>query len=138
MNGIERSMEILAKLEVMETRLTSIDKHLEKRGFQKVAVGEASFLVGYMAVGELDLTVQEYDTSGGGTDLPYGHWRPFYQTSNDTTLMRKGTLTIDVVVPDPKKLVWRGKATDTFDKPGDLEKKLDKIVKNILKKFPPK
>jgi hypothetical protein len=91
-----------------------------------------------MAVGELDLTVQEYDTSGGGTDLPYGHWRPFYQTNNDTTLMRKGTITIDIVAPDPRKLVWRGKATDTFDKPKDLEKKTDRIIKNILKKFPPK
>ena len=115
-----------------------IDKELDKRGFQKSTSGEPDFLVSYIAVGELDLDVREYDSGTNSPNVPYGHWRPFYQTGNDVTLIRKGTLSIDIIDPEPNKLVWRGKATETFEKPKDLEKKLNKIVKNILKKFPPK
>ena len=115
-----------------------IDKELGKRGFQRTTSGEPDFLVSYLAVGELDLDVQEYDSGTNPPDVPYGHWRPFYQTGNDVTLIRKGTLSIDVIDPEPNRLIWRGKATETFDKPKDLEKKLNKIVKKILKKFPPK
>jgi hypothetical protein len=115
-----------------------IDKELDKRGFQKSTSGKPDFLISYIAVGELDLDVREYDSGTAPPDVPYGHWRPFYQTGNDVTLIRKGTLSIDIIDPEPNRLVWRGKATETFEKPKDLEKKLNKIVKKILKKFPPK
>ncbi len=115
-----------------------IDKELGKKGFQRSISGEPDFLVSYIAICELDLDVQEYDSGTNSPNVPYGHWRPFYQTSNDVALVRNGTLSIDVIAPESNKLVWRGKATETFDKPKDLEKKLNKIVKKILKKFPPK
>jgi len=129
----------LKMLEELDKQIREgIDKELVKRGFQKTTSGEPDFLVSYLAVGELDLDVQEYDSGTAPPDVPYGHWRPFYQTGNDVTLIRKGTLSIDVIDPEPNRLIWRGKATETFDKPKDLEKKLNKIVKKILKKFPPK
>lgn len=126
-------------IEELDSRIReTIDQELSKRGFQRVAGGKPSFMVSYIAVGELDLDVQEYDSGTAPPNVPYGHWRPFYQTGNDVTLIRKGTLSIDVIDPEPNRLVWRGKATETFEKPKDLDKKLNKIVKKILKKFPPK
>jgi hypothetical protein len=49
-----------------------------------------------------------------------------------------GTLQIDIFDSSTKELIWRGSATDTLsDKPDTNEKKLEKSVGDMFKKFPP-
>ena len=49
-----------------------------------------------------------------------------------------GTLTIDMFDSSNKQLIWRGSSSDTLaDKPEKNEKKLDKAVADMFKKFPP-
>jgi hypothetical protein len=52
-----------------------------------------------------------------------------------------GTLILDVYDPKLKSLVWRGTASDTLRAKSSPEKRqarLDKAVKKLLAKFPPK
>lgn len=117
------------------------DGELTKKGFRKATDSEPDFLVSYYAVAEIQMEVQEFDSrTSAHPDLPYGHWRPFYQSSSDTLLMSEGTLTLDIIDPAGDHLVWRGSATDIFeekDSQKKVQKKLRKIIQRILKKFPP-
>jgi len=119
-----------------------VDIELTKKGFLKATEGESDFIVSYYAVAKLQMEVQEFDTGmSANPNLPYGHWRPFYQSSSDTLLMSKGTLSIDIIDRAENHLVWRGSATDIFeekDSSNKAQKKLRKIIEKILKKFPPK
>ena len=114
-----------------------VDEQLQKKKFEKVSVEEADFLISYLLVGELDLESQSYDSNPTG-NIPYGHWRPFYQPGSDTVLLRKGTLTLDIVDREDKQLAWRGSASETITKDKQVKGKIEKAIKDILKKFPPK
>jgi len=119
-----------------------VDVELTKKGFVKASEGKPDFFVSYYAVAKLQLEVQEFDSGAtANPNLPYGHWRPFYQSSQDTLMMNEGTLTLDIIDPAKDHLVWRGSATDIFeekDSKKKAQKKLRKIIEKILKKFPPK
>jgi hypothetical protein len=118
------------------------DVELTRKGFLKTTDGDPDFLVSYYAVSKIQIEVQEFDSgTSAHPNLPYGHWRPFYQASSDTLLTSEGTLTLDIIDSAENHLVWRGSATDIFeerDSVNKVQKKLRKIVQKILKKFPPK
>jgi hypothetical protein len=119
-----------------------VDIELTKKGFLKATDSEPDFLVSYYAVAKLQMEVQEYDSgSTAHPNLPYGHWRPFYESSSDTLLMSQGTLSLDIIDAEEDHLIWRASATDIFEQKDSnkkAQKKLRKIIKKILKKFPPK
>lgn len=119
-----------------------VDIELTKKGFTKATETKPDFLVSYYAVAKLQLEVQEFDAgTSAHPDLPYGHWRPFYESSSDTLLMSKGTLSLDIIDRKEDHLVWRASATDIFQEKDSVktaQKKLRKIIEKILKKFPPK
>jgi hypothetical protein len=50
-----------------------------------------------------------------------------------------GTLDVDLFDDRPKKLIWRGKATDILpEDPKKTTKRLSKDIEKLFKKFPPK
>ena len=115
-----------------------IEGHLEKKGYQKITEGEPDFLVSYYAVGRTDMDLSQRDSGAQPANVPYGHWRPFYTTSQDYRLKRKGTFTVDLVDRASNQLVWRGSATETYSKPEEGPKKAKKAIDKMFKKFPPK
>jgi len=115
----------------------AVDEELKKRGFTLTTGDSADFLTTYFAVGQLDLSGSFYDAAPSG-NLPYNHWRPFYQPATDARLNTKGELTIDIVNPENNQLIWRGQASDTIKKTKDVAKTVKKVAKKILSKFPPK
>ena len=115
-----------------------IEGHLKKKGYQKVTDGEPDFLVSYYAVGRTDMSSSQRDSAALPANVPYGHWRPFYTSSQDYRLKRKGTLTVDLVDQETNQLVWRGSATQTYSKPEEGPKKAKKAIDKMFKKFPPK
>jgi hypothetical protein len=120
----------------------AVDKELQKKKFQKVPAESADFFVSYILVTKLDMDVQEYDSSvGSDPRVPYGHWRPFHNTSNDVLMKREGTLTLDMVNPENNELIWRGRAVESVkEKDSDKKawKKIEGAIKKTLSKFPPK
>lgn len=114
-----------------------IGEELKKKKFESVDPSEADFLVSYVLIGRLDMETQQFDANPIG-GIPYGHWRNFYEVGSDAILLRKGTLSIDILQPDGKKLVWRASLTDVVKKQKEIPKKIEKAVKKLIKKFPPK
>ena len=50
----------------------------------------------------------------------------------------EGTLVVDIYRADKKELVWRGVVTATLDEnPRKVEKKINKGVAKLFKKYPP-
>jgi len=115
-----------------------VEEQLRKKGFQK-AINETDVLISYFADGKLDLGWSKSASSlTASPRLNYDHWRPFYNVSNDYQLQKKGTLTIDIVDRATKKIVWRASASDTVSKVKDIPKRIEKVIKKMFKKFPPK
>ena len=63
-----------------------------------------------------------------------------FSTGSDVESYDEGLMVIDVLTPDGKKVLWRGKGTGMVELHTDPEKKTRKInemVEKILKQFPP-
>lgn len=140
--GIPKDRQKMTDEELDKMIRSYVDIELTKKKFLKAAEAKPDFLVSYYAVAKLQMEVQEFDSgTSAHPDLPYGHWRPFYESSSDTLLMSKGTLSLDIIDTAENHLVWRGSATDIFEEKDSVkkkQKKLRKIIEKILKKFPPK
>ncbi len=117
-------------------RITSaVNSQLSAKGWTQQQSGGDVSIAAYGSMHE-ERTVQTwYDGFGGGW-----RWRGFGDGMATTTVEKTpvGALTIDMFDSSTKQLVWRGSATDTLsDKPEKNEKKLDKSVEDMFKKFPP-
>lgn len=79
-----------------------------------------------------------YDGLGGGWGWRRG-WGGGVETASTTVENTPvGTLVVDVFDGSSKKLIWRGMSSDTVSsKPAKNEKKLEKDVESMFKKFPP-
>ena len=117
----------------------AIDNQLTAKGWRKVdSGGDASI----SAVGATH-TEQTLDTFySGGFGGGWGHrgWiggGPGFAT---TTVERTpvGTLHVDIFDSQSKKVIWHGVCTDSLTgNPEKNEKKLEKSVADVFKKFPP-
>ena len=116
----------------------AIEGQLSAKGWSKVPTGgDASVL----AVGATRTEVTYETWYGGGWGGGWYHrgwWGgPGYvETNIDRTPI--GTLHIDIFDTQTKKVIWHGSSSDTLSaKPDKNEKKLEKDVTELFKKFPP-
>jgi len=115
----------------------AVDKGLAAKGYEEVTSGEPHFLVGYHVVLQEKLETATMNTS-------YGYrrgwgWGGMSQTHLSS--FEQGTLILDIVDPETKRLVWRGSAKAVVDFSASKEKRerrLNRAVKKLLKSFPPK
>ena len=137
--GVPEDRRKMADEELDAMIRSYVDVELTKRGFTKAMDGPPDFLVSYYAVAKLQMEVQEFDAgTSAHPNLPYGHWRPFYESSSDSLLMSQGTLTLDIIDAKENDLVWRASATDIFEEKDSnqkAQKKVRKIIEQIVKKF---
>jgi len=103
----------------------SVERELQLKGFEQADTAGADFWVQHYAVIEQTLRVEPgYD---------WGH--------DDVSSYERGTIIVDVVTPNDKRLVWRGTATDAVDPdltPTEREARIQEAVHEILAQFPPK
>ena len=68
-----------------------------------------------------------------------GRWRGGWGTTTvNVSEVPVGTLVVDLVDAGSKELVWRGMASQTLaSNPEKSEKRIQKVVKKLFKKFPP-
>lgn len=114
----------------------AVDAQLEARGWSQVDSGGDVAVVAVKTT-QTQRTLQTfYDGFGGGW-----RWRGFGGMGQSTTTeqdYKVGTLVVDLYDAKTKQLIWRGSAQDTLsDKAANNEKKLDKGVAKMFKKFPP-
>lgn len=113
--------------------LSAIEEELAKKGLRRVEEG-GDVLVGYQA--SVDKQTQ-YTTFNNGAGPGWG-WGSGISTTTSSTIP-VGALMIDIMDPSKKQLIWRGTATDTLsDKPEKNTEKINKAVKKMFDKYPPK
>ena len=116
----------------------AVNADLTAKGWMAVESG------GNVAIVAMDMTKNHqslntyYDGFGGG----WG-WRRFGgmgmgEATTTTENTPVGTLNVDIFDSQTKQLLWRGKSSETLSGKADKnEKKLEKDVADMFKKFPP-
>jgi len=84
-----------------------------------------------------------YSGTGGwgwyGPGYGYGYGPGPATATTTVTEYQQGTLVVDLLDANTKELVWRGIATDTASgNPEKNQKKLNKALQKMFKKYPPK
>jgi hypothetical protein len=130
-------LKVQAPDTIWEDRIRSaVDSELVAKGWTLAPAGDAS-VAAFESLRSQPMIQTFYDGFGGG----WG-WRGFGDTGMATTTVQKipvGTLVVDIFDTGSKKLIWRGKASETMsDKPDKDEKKIEKAVSEMFKHFPPK
>jgi len=123
---------------LMDQRITGgIDKQLVAKGIQKVdASANPDLIVLYHGAVGAETQLNTMNTGGYG----WGYRRVGAMGMSTTTVEKipVGQLTVDIGDAKTKKLLWMGNASDTLsDKPEKNEKKINKALDKMFKKFPP-
>jgi len=113
--------------------MESVDKQLAAKGLQKVAPDANPDLIVLYHAAVGSETQMNTTTTGG--------WGWAWGGGMATTTVDKiptGELSVDIGDAKTKKLLWLGASNDTLaDNPDKNQKKLDKAVEKMFKKFPP-
>jgi hypothetical protein len=115
--------------------IAAIDSELAAKGFQKATTGRPDFLVNTYGATQEKIDVNTYYSGWG-----YYGW--YGGTSVDVRQWTQGTLIIDIIEFSEKDLAWRGYAQAAVDdvsrmQPEEITRRVNEVVKNILKDFPP-
>lgn len=118
--------------------VAAIDAQLQAKGWTKMEAG------GDVAVFAIGTTKDQaslntyYDGWGGGWGYRGFGGMGMTTATTRVSTYKVGTLIVDLYDAKSKQLLWRGQASDTLsDKPEKNEKKMNKEVTNLFKKFPP-
>lgn len=116
----------------------AIDDALASKGFTKVAVDDADFLVTFHINVDQRLDVTTIPTAYGYR----GRWGGgFGGMETRVDQYEQGTLLIDFVDKGKADLLWRGSGQTRLSEhrsPEDREKRVREVVAAILKQFPPR
>ncbi len=115
--------------------MSDVDNALSAKGWMKVPSGGDAAASAFGRTREQDTLQTFYDSFPGWGWYGWGGEGVATTYTEPTTV---GTLTVDIFDGSTKKLIWRGRATDTVSsKPEKNEKKLEKAIADMFKKFPP-
>jgi hypothetical protein len=111
-----------------------VDAALTAKGWTHVPEGGNISLVAMGVTTTQEALNTYYNSFGGGRRFGGG----FATATTTPEVYRVGTLMLEMVDTQTKKLVWRGSASDTLSNKSDKNiKNLDKGVQKMLKDFPP-
>lgn len=112
----------------------AVDAELVAKGWTKVDADGDAGITAFGSTRETPTLTTFYDGLGGGW-----FWRGFGGIATTTVQETPvGTLVVDIFDEPKMRLIWRGLAEDALSgKPDKDEKKLQKIVADMFKKFPP-
>lgn len=115
--------------------LRAIEAEMQAKGFTKS--DDPDLLVSIFTKTNENINIYQNNMMGWG----YGWgWHPWYWGSGYNTVNRtsEGTLYIDLIDGEDKELVWQGMGTAALaEKVDKKQERINKIVNQILKKYPP-
>jgi len=126
--------------------VSAIDRQLTGKGLKRVDESTSPDLEVVYNSGVRERTIVEgYDYGFAYLEYLYSRHGPLWLfwprelSSWSRAVEKKGNLVVDLVDATRKEMVWRGVATDTLsDKTKTDERKLNKAIKKMFKKYPPK
>jgi hypothetical protein len=127
------SKEVLFPNQLMRERIAGlIEEAMAARGFKRVGTG-GDLLINYgVQVTEHPEFITFYDGAGPG----WG-WGSGFSTTTVQTIY-EGTLVVDMVDANQKKLIFQGTSTQTISsRPERNTRRLAKAVNEIFEKYPP-
>ena len=105
---------------------SAVDHELTVKKYERVEPQAADFWVRhYAAIGQRIESDSSYD---------YGYF------GQDLRVYDEGTIIVDVISSKDKRLIWRGTARGAIDPsltPDEREKRVQEVVHDIMKDFPP-
>jgi hypothetical protein len=111
-----------------------VENELAARGFEKVAEGTPDFLIGYHAAVQEQLDIRYVDDY-----YAYAYTYRARPPRRTVYVYERGTLVLDVSLPEPKRLIWRAIASAEVT-PGESQeagdKRLAEAVRKMFDKFP--
>lgn len=126
----------------------AIDSGLQAAGYAAADPATADFLVSYyLTIDQMTSVtyINNYWGYGPGSGSRYYRYnRPgFYPVYSEPVVYEyeQGTLVLDFIQPQGRKLVWRGATSSEIDyaaSPEARQKKLHRAVNAILAEFPPR
>jgi hypothetical protein len=121
---------------IWQDRISSaVDQQLAAKGWTKVASGGDASVSAFGRVNERDNLETFYD---GFPGWGWRGWGGMGTVTTEVVPQQVGTLTVDIFDGNSKQLVWRGTASETLSsKPDKNDKKMEKSVEDMFKKFPP-
>lgn len=126
------------KNQLMDQRIIDgVDKELAAKGLQKVEMANnPDLVVLYHAAVNTETQLNTMNTGGYGWGYRWGGGMGMSTTTVDKIPV--GHLVVDIGDAKTKKLLWQGTAQDTLsDKPQNNEKKINKALEKMFKKYPP-
>lgn len=117
--------------EALDSRVTSaVDEVLSAKGFSRLTSGEPDFLVVYNVTLDRKVISTTLDSTHAGSRPP--GWASFdYE---------EGTLILNILEADTRKLMWQGRAHDEVSfvvNPEKRKEQISKAVRLMLEDFPP-
>ena len=121
---------------VMSRIHDAIDSQLTEKGYEHIAQNP-DFFVAYHASVDEKTQIHSIPYYGGGVGVyRYGT----VHTNVYQTRYEEGTLIVDILDSEGKKLIWRGITKGPVDRqvdPKTKTKRINEAVKKILDRFPP-
>jgi len=122
---------------------TAIERQLQINGYHRAAQNP-DFLVTYHLQVKQEVTSRGSGISWGLGASQFGHHGgtsiTYVTPAYSIYSYDKGILTIDILLPDEKTLVWRGstgRRLPSAATPQESEDAINKVVEKILSRFPP-
>ncbi len=120
-NLLERNTAVAQQI------VRKVNAQLQARGFQEVPVDSADFLLAFHIGSKDRLLVSE-------TGYYYLEWGSRFHDYR----YHQGTLVIDIIDPQSRRLVWRGWSTGVVDlDPESLQNEVDRAIEKLMANFPP-
>ena len=109
----------------------AIDKELKEKGFKRITEGEPDFKVIYYI-----RLMKKIDVASSG----YTYWPDmgYHHRYLAGRVFEEGSLIIDIIDTEDDQLIWRGALEGALVETENISQVINKTVKKIMKKFPPK
>lgn len=117
----------------------ALDREMSRKGLTRVTPDEnPSFYVTVIGWGQQRVEVTPYGYGYGGAYMYGGYGGGYVVPSASVQQYTDGTLVLDFVDAQSKKLVWRGTANDTISNPAAIGQVIDDVAQKLLAAYPPR
>ncbi len=139
------SPEVINPLNEQRIR-TAVEQQLQNKGYRKVAIDQADFVVAFTLGARERVRVRQYYNDFGYNYYGYHHGfsrfgrfgRGFdrFGPSVSVRTFTEGTLVVDIFENTEKEAIWHGSATKRLSRDNGTLELIDEAVTTLLAEFP--
>jgi hypothetical protein len=121
----------------------SVEQQLQAKGYLREAKADPDFLIAYYPIYQTRRyrTTTSVGVAGGGWHRPWGYGVGTRFSTSQTHSYKEGTIVLEIVDYKTNQLVWQASAEGALsphDDPQEAQEQIDRAVRDLLERFPPK